>query len=371
MPAKPSASALLAALCGSLVALLAGCGADQAYSIAAQRVTVPFTGAIYHAFGDSITYGATLADGANQNYAALLAHDRTLTLTDAAIDGRMACDLAVEEIFPVADSPRLNNGTLYSILISTNDIDHKGAGPYETTFSLCHLAASSWLAIPEEMKIRATAASVTSTGDISLDPSNHWNAVVTNSPGSSISFPLSLAAPAPVYLWYHGIDGSNGTFTVAVDGAVQSSIATAANPPMLTAAGNTNSLSVIRLPSFAAGNHTLTIRQTSVGAAGASIVAVGIPPAAPVSGMPLLLIGTTPRYLIGSGYECAADETPCTEYTAAINKVVSTLHADHLNVYLFNSRTYESGTSADMNDVVHPNVLGQQELEHAVQDVLQ
>ena len=104
----------------------------------------------YHAYGDSITYGYTLADPSTQAYPALLARSTGLPLENYAIGGDQACDVPTRQIFPHVDNPSIAAKGLYSILISTNDIQVKGAGDYETVFKLCLDASIAWLALPTE-----------------------------------------------------------------------------------------------------------------------------------------------------------------------------------------------------------------------------
>jgi len=325
----------------------------------------------YHAFGDSITAGAGLSDSYNQEYVQLVARNYGLNPVDYAYTGDEACDVPTRQIFANSDSPSLANHTLYTLLISTNDVDTKGTGPYEAVFNLCHQAALSWVALPSDFKVLATASSVVTSGLGHLETTNNWNAWTTDAANSSVTFPITLATAGPVYAWYRIIDGSTGAFTWSIDGAVAGSATTATTPAIATLNGYNNSLALLRLPAIPAGAHTLTFTQTSPGAAGMGIVAVGVPPATRTSAFPRVLAGTTPRQLqasYGGGQACSITDAPCLQYSADISANVALLAADGLDVERFVTATYMQGATIDMTDSVHPNALGHTEIAHVIED---
>jgi lysophospholipase L1-like esterase len=352
----------------SIVLLITGCSPGNFFSNPATSTSISLAMiANYHAYGDSITYGSALADPATQNYPALLAAAASLPHTDYGVPGDESCDVP-NRIFAAGDSPTLQSQTLYTLLISTNDADFKGAGAYETVFNLCQQAAIAWLALPAELKTLATSGTVTTSGPTHSD--TMFASLATDAANATIVFPLSLAVTRPVYLWYTVTDGSAGTFTASLDGAVRGSIASSTSPAIATVNGSARSLALLRIPSVPAGTHTLALTQTSIGASGMDILGVGVPPAQPPASMPRLLVGTTPRQLIGSGAPCDVYSAICAAYIADITANVALLQADGLNITLFTSAKYMSGTSADMADSVHPNPRGHQEIFHAIADVL-
>ena len=144
---------------------------------------------------------------------------------------------------------------------------------------------------------------------------------------------------------------------------------TATTPSMQTQNGTTNSLGLIRLPNVSSGSHTLTITQTSTSGQ-VGVVAVGSPSGTALSTLPLILVGTTPRELSGSTGACANTDSPCQAYIADISAQVNLFAGDGLNVRLFDSRKYMTGTTADLSDSLHPNVKGQIEIGQSVADVL-
>lgn len=340
---------------------LLGCGSGFAPYILPTFAggTPPY--AYYHAYGDSITFGATLKDPPTQAYPALVAKADGLTLTNLAIPSDQACDVPTRQIFPAQDSPTLSTAGLYSLLIGTNDFGIKGPGPYEPVFNLCHQAAISWLALPAEDKILSTSPTVLATGPVSVETANHWNALTTNGIGASITFPFTRSINGSVYIWYRIRDGSPGTFTYSLDGVQAGSAATATVPAIATLNGSNNSLALLRLPGVSAGQHKLILTQTSTGLAGLGVVAIGLPPMTAQTKLPLVLVGTISKTI---GQDCPF----CDIYTKDITDNVSKLAAEGLNVKDFTSGKYLS--PADLNDTVHPNTAGQLDIAHAVLDVL-
>ena len=323
----------------------------------------------YHAYGDSITAGYAVSQP--QSFPALLAAYSGLQLSSYALDDDMACDLAPRQVFPNADSPTLAQPAQYTLLVSTSDAAAKGAGAYEPVFNLCHQATIAWLALPAEDKILATDPAVTLAGIIHLESGNNWNAMTSDLQNSSITFPIQIASAAPLYAWYRLTDGNLGTFSYSLDGVILGTSPSFTTPGMSTTNGTSSSLGLLRLPSVPAGAHTLTFTQTSIGAAGMGIVAIGIPPATLPPTMPQVYVGLTPLEEIGSGATCDVNPATCLAYLSDIAANVSLLQADGLtNVRLFDSRKYMTGTSADMADPTHPNSTGHQQIARAITDIL-
>lgn len=322
----------------------------------------------YHSYGDSITYGFELEDRLTQAYPALISAATGIPLTNLAIPAEQSCDVPRLQIFANADAPVMAKRGLYSLLISTNDVDHYGIGAYETVFNLCHQASIAWLALPSEYKVLATSSMVTTQGPVTFDTSNNWNALVTDAQDASITFAFDRQTDGPVYVWYRIIDGNPGTFEYSLDGSVIGSGTTATTPAMLTWAGTRDSLALLRLPMVTAGPHTLTFTQTSAGVAGFAVTAVGLPPGEPQTDFPRVLVGTTPRQEPGS--TCSHSDDPCSAYIADITANVNLFAGDSLDVEVFDSRKYTTGTGEDMLDALHPNALGHYEVARSMADVL-
>ncbi len=347
---------------------LAGCGSGYA----ADTYVLPlFAGgtpaySLYHAYGDSITYGLTLIDPGAQAYPALVAQSQGLALTNYGIPGDQSCDVAPRQIFSHADNPSISDHGLYTLIIGTNDTGLRGPGAYEAIFNLCQQAAIAWLAVPAERKVLATSNSVATQGTTSLETTNHWNAVTTTSLNATVAFSFTQQAVGTVYLWYRLQDNSPGKFEYALDGVSLGTASVAMAPAIQTQNGSNNSLGLIRLSSVAAGKHLLAVKQLNAGPNGVGVVAIGMARATDIASLPLVLVGTTPKTL-SNGADCA----PCDIYRADIRSNVKLFADDGLNVQLFESGKYMHGTSYDMSDVVHPNIVGHKEIAHALLDVLQ
>jgi hypothetical protein len=82
---------------------------------------------IYHAFGDSITFGIG-ASIPSYRYVSLIATDKALTLTDLGISGSQACDVVDAQIMP-NENPGATKVAVYTEMVGLNDADVKGTAP--------------------------------------------------------------------------------------------------------------------------------------------------------------------------------------------------------------------------------------------------
>ena len=360
---KLSSVGLLAALAAPL--FLNGCGVTLRTAEQTTTDTVR-----YRAYGDSITYGSTLADPSTEAYPSLVAKTEQVTFVNRGAPGDEACDVPRGEIFKYADSPTLASRPTYSLLIGTNDVDHKGTGAYEAVFLLCHQASISWMGLPLEDKVLATDPRVTTTGGGSLDTTDHWNSWTTAGPGSSVSFPITTTGQGPIYAWPRIDDNNPGTYNYLLDGVMLGSGSTQTTPRISTFNHTINSLGFLRIPAVPPGPHVVTFIQTSPAAKGLSVVGVGAPLASSLGRRPTVLLGTVPPQRKGdTGFACGPSDAPCEEYTQDIEADAALFAGDGLDVRLFDTHKYLSGTMADMSDALHPNVLGHMELSHAVESV--
>ena len=328
----------------------------------------------YFALGDFITDGTTLSDPATQAYPALVSQQMNLRMTNLAIAGDQACDVAAQQIFPNSVSPTLATHPIYSVLIGVNDVDNQGMGVYEQVFEECHQAALAWLALPAEDKILAGAAGFEAEGPGKIDTTGGWNAWTTQGQGSSVSFTIVTTGDGPIYAWPLIEDASAATYTYALDGAIAGTAAVQTAPRMATQNGTTRSLGFLRWPYLPAGRHTVTFTQNSSGTGGVSVVGIGAPGAAggvAAGGeLPVVLAGTVPYQLhTGASIGCQNTDAPCLAYNADIQLDVEMMAGDGLNVRLFDTRKYLEATSAEMNDATHPNASGQEKLSQAIQTV--
>lgn len=348
-----------------LALLIVGCARDVVYSFTYPTVpAAPFSSVVtgYHAYGDSITYGYTLSNSSTQAYPYLIGKDNGYAVSDFGIPGDQACDLAPHQIGRNLDAPGTAGFPLYTVLVGTNDADGKGIGPYEATFDLCQQAAIAWLAIPLDLKVLAPSGTVThGFGTVaSMDGWKYW---LTNMQDSSISFSIQLPAAAPVYVWRRIVDGDPGIYSVAVDGTPAGSLTTATFPAMSTENGTTASVALFRIPEVPAGQHTIFFTQTSsVGTM--QIVGIGAPPSAKRS-LPSVIVGSVPLQMAGTSAPCSTNPLRCYAYTADVYANVVLFDKDGLDVRFADNHPDMHATSAEMNDPIHPNPLGQSELRTA------
>lgn len=319
----------------------------------------------FRSYGDSITYGFNLPDRTSA-FPYLVANYNNLTANwkDFSNPGDQACDVPTHQIFQHFEDPSISLKGLFSLMIGSNDADVKTPGPYEVTYNLCHQASIAWLADPQESKVRGSSPLVTTSGPTHYDTNNFWNAQVTDAPNASVTFPLQLSVQSPVYVWYRIIDGNPGAFSYTIDGVVRGVLTTATLTPIATQHHVTDSLALLRIPGIAPGAHVFTFTQTTDGLSGAAIVAVGAPPTRDLSARPRVLVGTIPYELDH------ANDSNNLPYIADQKANVALLAGDGLDVELYDSRTYMTGSTADMIDPRHPNALGHQEIFKALEDTL-
>jgi hypothetical protein len=365
---------LLSFLC---VSTLTACSASQVVSYATPVITsppivtpppivAPATVA-YHAYGDSITGGVTLGSP-TLAYPSLIAQDRKFSLSNYAVGGAQACDLPTVQIFPNGDNPTAGAFPIYTILIGTNDEDTRGP-EYFPIFDLCDQASIAWLALPADLKVLASASGVSTSGPGSIETVGGWNGWLTSTLNSSITFPITLAAGGPVYIWPRIADNDAGAFSYAVDGNVLGSFTTSYPGVVIrTSNGIDNSLGFIRIPGIAAGKHTVTLTQTT-NSGTMRIVAIGAPPAASRT-LPQVVVGDPPLQEVGSVSVCNSNPSICAGYLAQIQANVALFATDGLSVLFVDNHPYMHGTPGEMNDNVHPNALGHSELRTAFETAI-
>jgi len=330
--------------------------------------TAPFAygGSTYHSFGDSITAGFLLANPQNA-YPYLIGENLGFAVIDYAISGSQACDLAPVQFFPNNENPSISSNMLYSVMIGTNDSARNIAG-YTAIFSKCYQAAVAWLAVPSDLKVRVNAPGVTTYGPGAFDTYNNWDSWTTSAQGSSITFPITLSSARPAYIWTRIIDGETGTFSYSLDGVVVGNSTTGTSPSISTNNGTTSSMQLLRIPSVPAGSHTITLTQTS-STGTMRVVGIGVPPDTQQGG-PVVLASDIPYSLNTAGTGCSGTATPSLLYIEQIENAVELLNGDALNITFIPTRDYMFGTSAELEDNVHPNEVGHRELSNAFQSGL-
>jgi lysophospholipase L1-like esterase len=331
-------------------------------------VSTPATSIQYNAYGASTTVGYTLSNPSKQAYPSLVAAFESVPLANRAISGDQACDVAATQIFPNGDSPALTAHTVSSTLIGTNDVDVYGTGSYEAIYMLCDRAIITWLGVPLEYKVLANGANATTTGSGKVDST--WNAWTTGAQGATISFTITTSSIGPIYAWPLIDDQSSATYSYSLDGVVIGTNNVQTSPNMATQNGTSRSLGFIRIPAVSAGTHVVKFTQTSTGSNGVSVVGVGSPFVSVGNKLPTVLVGTITYQLMGaSGGACTVTDAPCQQYVQDQKTDAALLAGDGLDVRVFDTRQYMFGTASEMNDALHPNALGQQEISQSVEAV--
>jgi hypothetical protein len=299
-----------------------------------------------------------------------VAQDENVTSFDNyAQPGDEACDVPALQIFPHKDSPTLATHPVYTLLIGTNDVGRVDPESYEPVFVLCHRAAVSWLGLPLEYKVLADSKDATTDGPGYLDSSNNWNAWVTEERGASVSFKITLDREGPIYAWPRIDDNSPGTYDYSLDGKLMGSGAMQTNPKIATKVKTTSSMGFLRLDGVRAGTHVVKFTQTNEGKEGVAVVGIGSPAGLDVSQRPRVYAGTIPFQEVAEGGRCSNSDRLCLAYILEIKDDVAEFAHDGLDVEVFDTRKYMFGTAAEMDDYLHPNVLGQKELSHSLEAV--
>jgi hypothetical protein len=140
----------------ALVVALVGCGGsafvDTHASPEARQAATSIVS--YRAFGDSITFGLTLADPGTQSYPPLVAAQMNVAdFANYGIPTEEACDIANMEIAAHQVSPTLTMRPFYSVLVGANDLRQDNVVEHEATYAACLQAILSWLAVPREYKV--------------------------------------------------------------------------------------------------------------------------------------------------------------------------------------------------------------------------
>ena len=222
---------------------------------------------IYHAFGDSITFGIGASMTSNR-YVSRIATDKALVLTDFGVSGSQACDAVDAQIIP-NENPGTTNVAVYTEMVGLNDADIKGAGAYEANYNNCLTAGLSWLGIPSPYKKFAQNGSTSGVWSNDLNwPSGVGLISTTN--GSTLTLTL-VTTGRPIYLWYRMKDSDGGTFTYALDGGATTTITTAPTTTISTQNGGVTGRGVVRITGVSAASHTIRINVTSPTSASNSV----------------------------------------------------------------------------------------------------
>jgi lysophospholipase L1-like esterase len=316
---------------------------------------------VYHAFGDSITFGIG-ASITSDRYVSLIAKDKALTLVDLGISGSQACDVADAQIIPNAN-PGITSAAIYTEMVGINDADVKGTGAYEANYTNCLTAGLSWLGIPSTHKRFAQNGST--SGAWSNDGS--WPdgvGLFSTTNGSTLSLTL-VTSGRPIYLWYRMQDSNGGSFTCDLDGGPATTVTTASTPTISTQNGGVTGRGVVRLPGAGAGSHTVTIKVTSSTSPNnsVSIGAIGTPSAPSDKDLSYVYQGGVTKQRDDGNSAATA------QYNSDALAVVNMLADDGLKITFVPVRNFIDGLPSQMFDQLHPNDLGHSLIRNAFETV--
>ena len=356
--------------CGLVIGLIV---TFWAYPIPAQlgpnSQVPPADRVIYHAYGDSITYGFRLPQPRRDTYAALAASREWVTeYANYAIPGQEACDVADMQIAANHDSPSLGTHPYYTLLIGTNDV-HEGDFEHLPAYLLCLRGALSWLAMPTEFKVLAGGPEMAHSGHGEIESDDNWIAWLTEAKDASVTFRIATNQRGPIYIWPRVDADSEARYTCALDQHVIGEFAVNQEPTIRTKNGTTRSLGLIRIGDVTAGRHTVTVTQTSDGDVGVAIVGIGAPSQEVSGTLPTVLVGTIPyQYHENGSGTCTLHDAICWAFVRVIRNSVDLLRMDGLNVKVFDTRKYMLGSASEMTDPLHPNVLGHEEIGRSLEE---
>ena len=320
---------------------------------------------VYEALGDSITAGAGLTwpERYPDRFAAANGFEYYLNF---GIPGDFACDTLANRILPNQVGATQDVSPLYSLMIGTNDMDNLGVPFGENNFHTCHLAALAWLGVPREYKVLpGDPGAVVLSGAWALPPAvfdSTYGTLYNTSGAGAASFNVTSNG-GPLYLWYLIGDHLSGSFTVSLDGVPTGTTYTT-QPPTIIGSHNSpyqTGFSLIRLP-VQPGPHSLRVDITSgtVGILGAAT------PASPgsASAHPTVLATDVPNQ-----NPLLAQATPAfiQQYTLDAFADDTLLQGDGLDIRTVTTHTFLTADPSEFFDFGHPDVVGDQNLEAALQ----
>ncbi len=338
-----------------------------------------------HSYGDSITCGYSLANATCPIYTAAtippataypeVIQSRTgINTSNFAVSGYQACDLWPFELYPAGrgnlETYEAAFSPTFSSAIGTNDVNVKGTGPYEVTFDTCNGAFLSYLSTPSENRMLAGNSNIAVTsGCVNTPNATYFGGLYCATAGTATYSNFTTYGNS-IYVWYVINDASTTqNFTFTVDGgAAQGPYTTQPTTHIATQAGTTISVAWVRVPSIAAGTHTLVF-TTSTG--GVVINGIGTNPTNPQFGHPVLLVNDIFNMNLTECTTCASVPEQL-EYTSDIESTVATLQSDGIDARQVHSRNYMLGTIPEMyTDGLHLTVLGETHAAQAFMDVAQ
>jgi hypothetical protein len=317
----------------------------------------------YNAYGDSIT-ACTFSPGITCYVNRIASALSIASPHDYGVSGAQACDVALS-FLPVDVPSVAAQQPLRTVMIGTNDANNQGVGAYEATFNTCWQGVVSYMAVPiQDKTLGGTVFSGgTYTGTCASD-TTYAPATGIDCTSSAATATFSITTTGgPIYIWPRVIDSDAGTWEYSLDGGAAVAETTALTTAMATTnqGASSKSIGFIRITGVAAGTHTIVFTKTNA-TGDMAILAVGTPPSTPNVSGPSVIVGDLPNELSGG-----AGAATLSEYDSDIYADANLLSGDGLVIFQAYPSKYVQATSAaaDMVNTLHPNAVGNGELEAA------
>ena len=320
---------------------------------------MPLQESIYTAYGDSITSGTGASVYFITAYAPLIATDAGATMHNYAVPGMLSCNIAALGVF-AHPAPQIADGAAYVTLMGgTNDANVGDVGPAEINFNMCEQASLTWLSISNAAKSQAQSTSCIKTGSWSIASNKPDAEMVSSTQGDTMDCSIATTGGA-AYFWYGLNDANGGTFNYTVDGGSAVAVQSQSLVPMTNGNG-TEAAGVFatRITGLNAGTHHIRFTVTSPTSSSNTVMIFGVGSPSSSNSGPHVFVGGVPFQRDDNRSIQTA------KFNSDVIANVNAMQADGLPVHFVDVRNYLRGTSAEMQDTLHPNDTGHMHLKNA------
>lgn len=228
-------------------------------TLAPTSYTMPTSTRTLYAYGDSLTAGYG-ANGVDSSTAFPAVMGPALGISTVNNYGQSTDEAPDTSLKIWGNPPQAPATALYTMMIGSTESLHQGAS-YLPIHKAAHLANAAWLTSGASACIDLTAVNAANWSNYTALAGATGRQCSTN--GAAISYQINTYGK-PIYLFNLVQDGNPGTFNVSVDGGSALALQSYASQTISTPNGATSYVQVTFIP-VAAGNHTVTITQTSSG----------------------------------------------------------------------------------------------------------
>ncbi len=321
-----------------------------------------------HFFGDSLTARPVLTT----SWPVHLVNDLGGVAVNRAVGGSFAADVANNQVFG-QENPQDTGEPARLVMVGTNEMLYKGAGPYESVYRSVHQGILAWLATPASSKVFAAACNH-DAGWVADDTYGIGTALRSATSGAQLTCALPTSGGA-LYVWYRVMDGGAGAFSYSVDGGASTALATATTPALGLANSNpSQAVAMVRIP-VNSGSHYVQVQPVNSSGM-VSILAVGTAPRAPLYTGPVVFSAGVPKP--SNAQASAGQIAAATAYNTDSLADADLLRSDGLRILPVDIQRYYNPDGSDpgngtaqMADVVHPTALGEQAILNAFEAAMQ